>query len=88
MGKYDPLRDYLKRQADDEFDLTFTEIERLLLAFLPHRAWRPEWWSLEQDADRSSVQLDAWCSAGFNASLVAGEERVRFRRSPQRSRLH
>lgn len=88
MGKYDSLRDYLKRQAGDEFELTFTEIERVLLAFLPHRAKRPEWWSLELDAGRSSVQRDAWRVAGFHASLIAGKERVRFQRTVPRSRLH
>ena len=88
MGKYDPLGYYLKRQAGDEFELTFTEIERVLLSFLPHRAKQSEWWSLEQAAGRSSVQRDAWGVAGFRASLIAGKERVRFQRIAPRSRLH
>ena len=38
MGKYDPLRDHLRRQKADEFDLTFQEIERKLGAMLPNSA--------------------------------------------------
>ena len=85
MGKYDPLRDYLKRQRSDEFELTFAEMERTLLAFLPHSAQRPQWWANEVDAAQSHVQREAWRAAGFDAFLIGGKERVRFQRvAPQR----
>lgn len=80
MAKYDPLRDYLKRQRDDEFELTFTEIERTLLAFLPHSAKRPQWWANVMDSATTHVQREAWRAAGFDAFLIAGKDRVPFRR--------
>lgn len=45
MGKYDPLRDYLRRQRAQEFELTFGEIERRLGAMLPKGAERAQWWA-------------------------------------------
>ena len=83
MGKYDPLRGYLKRQRGDEFELTFTEIERALLAFLTHSAKRPQWWANTVDPSQSHVQREAWREAGFDAFLVEGKDRVRFRRVVQ-----
>lgn len=80
MGKYDPLRDYLKRQRTDEFELTYAEIERTLLAFLPKSAQRPQWWSNVVDPAQTAVQREAWRNAGFDAFLIAGKDRVRFRR--------
>ncbi len=80
MGKYVPLRDYLKRQKGDEFELTFVEIERRLGALLPNSASRPQWWANVVDAVLSPVQREAWRAAGFEAFLIAGKDRVRFRR--------
>ncbi len=81
MGKYDPLRDYLKRQRADEFELTFVEIERRLGAMLPKSAARPEWWANVAASDTTHVQREAWRAAGFDAFLLRGAERVRFRRA-------
>lgn len=86
MGKYDPLRDYLKRQCSDEFELTFAEIERTLLAFLPHSAKLPQWWANIIDPATSHVQREAWRAAGFDAFLIVGKDRVRFRRVVPQSR--
>ena len=80
MGKYDPLRDYLKRQQADDFELTFAEIERKLGAMLPNSASRPQWWANVADPGGTHVQREAWRAAGFEAFLVAGKDRVRFRR--------
>lgn len=80
MGKYDPLRDYLRRQQAGEFELTFAEIERKLGAMLPNSANRPQWWANVTDPSGSNVQREAWRAAGFEAFLVAGRDRVRFRR--------
>ncbi|HET8684309.1 MAG TPA: hypothetical protein VFM54_20895, partial [Micromonosporaceae bacterium] len=65
MGKYDPLRDYLARQAADEVRMTFAEVERLV-GGLPdsarvHRAW----W-----ANDSKVEALAWREAGWHVSAV------------------
>jgi hypothetical protein len=80
MAKYDPLRDYLRRQRTGEFELTFVEIERLLGAMLPNSASRPQWWANVTSPDQASVQRNAWRDAGYDAFLIAGRDRVRFRR--------
>lgn len=80
MGKYDPLRDYLKRQKADAFELTFAEIERRLGALLPNSAALPQWWANEAAPLSTHVQCCAWRDAGFEAFLVKGADRVRFRR--------
>ena len=82
MGKYEPLAAYLKRQKLDEFELAFVEIERVLYALLPNSAQRPQWWANESGAGH--VQREAWRSAGFDAFLIAGKERVRFQRVRRR----
>jgi len=80
MGKYDRLRDYLKRQKCDEFELSFAEIERKIGALLPNGAARPQWWANVGDPELRPVQREAWRAAGFDAFLIAGRDRVRFRR--------
>lgn len=72
MGKYDPLRDHLKRQRTDEFELSFAEIERVIASMLPNSAARPQWWSNVKDPDTTHVQRNAWRDAGFDAFLIAG----------------
>lgn len=81
MGKYDPLRDYLKRQRASQLELTFTEIERMVGKMLPNRAIRAEWWENAHDRHAPSVQQNAWQEAGYNAVLVVGHDRVRFTRA-------
>jgi len=80
MGKYDPLRDYLRRQKGDEFELTFADIERRLGAMLPKSANRPQWWANVADSGSGHVQCEAWRAAGLDAFLIPGGDRVRFRR--------
>lgn len=80
MGKYDPLRDYLKRQKVEALELSFAEIELRLRAMLPKGASLPEWWADGVEATPRQVQRDAWRSAGFHASLIIGKDRVRFER--------
>lgn len=82
MGKYDPLRDYLRRQRSDEFEMTFADIERRLGAMLPKGANRPQWWAGDDGTPSSQVQRQAWSGAGFDATLVLGKDRVRFIRIP------
>ncbi len=78
MGKYDPLRDYLKRQKVDALELSFAEIELRLRAMLPKGASLPQWWADEAESTPRDVQKDAWRAAGFDACLIPGKERVRF----------
>lgn len=81
MAKYDPLCRYLRRQRSTEFELTFAEIERAIGATLPRSAARAQWWSNVADPDTTHVQRKAWGAAGYDAFLVAGKDRVRFKRT-------
>ncbi len=80
MAKYDPLRDYLRRQKTDDLELTFVELERKIGYMLPKSASLPQWWAKTTDAATPPVQQKAWSDAGFDAVLIAGADRVRFRR--------
>ena len=77
MGKYDGLGRYLRRQRLDEFELSFTDVERLILDILPKSASRPQWWANERGLS-THVQCAAWMEAGFDAFLLPGKDRVRF----------
>lgn len=81
MGKYDRLRDYLKRRPNADFELTFREIELVLGCMLPHSAAQPQWWANIKEPDVKNVQQKAWRDAGFDASLLDRRERVRFFRT-------
>jgi hypothetical protein len=86
MGKYDPLYAHLKRQTSDAYDMTFRDIERVLAAFLPKSAQRPEWWGNETGSESQHVQCKAWLAAGFHARPQVAVERVRFERGqPKRA---
>jgi len=39
MAKYDPLEAHLRRQKTATYEMTFRDIERVLAALLPRRAW-------------------------------------------------
>jgi hypothetical protein len=78
--KYDALRDYLLKQHPREIELTFAEIEKILGARLPKTAERPQWWANQVASGRP--QREAWRVAGYDAFLVAGSRKVKFRRVP------
>ncbi|CAN5287042.1 hypothetical protein BH10PSE2_BH10PSE2_26880 [soil metagenome] len=80
MGKYDPLRDYLRRQKTDELELSFVEMERKIGYMLPKSASLPQWWASTADPATTQIQRRAWGDAGFDALLIAGADRVRFNR--------
>jgi hypothetical protein len=82
MAKYDPLHQHLRRQRLEELEMTFAEIERRIGAMLPNSAQRPQWWANVSDPDTTHVQRHAWGKAGYDAFLVLGQDRVRFRRRP------
>ena len=79
MAKYDPLQGHLRRQKTATYDMTFRDIERTS-ALLPKSANRPEWWSNETNPETRHVQCKAWLTAGYNAVLIKGADRVRFER--------
>jgi hypothetical protein len=81
MAKYDPLSRYLSRQKTGAFELSFSEMERLIGALLPKAASSPEWWSGHALAQERAVHLAAWRSHGLHASLLRGQDRVRFERT-------
>lgn len=80
MGKYDPLRRYLRRRRDDLVELTFADIELIIGAILPHAANKPGWWANEAKTGRGLVQCSAWLEAGFEVAELEAGKRVCFRR--------
>lgn len=82
MAKYDPLRDYLKKQRAETFELTFVEMERKIGYMLPKSASLPQWWANTTDPSIRQVQRKAWGDAGYDAFLIVGADRVIFRRAP------
>lgn len=85
MAKYDPLHTYLRRKSIRELELSFVEIERILGAMLPNSAAQPQWWANETCADKRHVQSRAWRTAGYDALLISGADRVRFTRRAKAS---
>ena len=80
VGKYDRLRDHLRRQRTADIEMTFRDIELVLGCMLPNSAARPQWWANSKQPDKKNVQQSAWRDAGFDAFLSVGSERVRFER--------
>lgn len=80
MAKYDPLRRHLETRHGTEIEASFADIEAMIGGPLPKAAARPGWWTNGSDATKGRTHSRAWTEAGFNASLVAGAERVRFLR--------
>ena len=76
-SKYDPLKRHLQERPRGEFSLTFKQIEEVLGFPLPNSAQRPQWWANVTGGSHSQSQ--AWQSAGFEAFLVSGSRKVRFR---------
>lgn len=75
--KYDPLRAHLAGRPPGEFTLRFAEFEEIFGVPLPKSAERPQWWANVTGTSKPHSQ--AWQSAGFDALLVAGSRKVRFR---------
>jgi len=73
MGKYQPLADYLRRQAAGSVSLTFGQIEEVVGSELPPsaRAWSA-WWA----NDATHVQARAWLGVGWRVSGLRLPEEV------------
>jgi hypothetical protein len=73
MGKYQPLSEFLKKQAGSEVRLTFSQIERIIGQKLPPKAQHHRaWWS---NSASNSVLTKAWLDAGFRSEQVDLEGR-------------
>ncbi|HEY0628417.1 MAG TPA: hypothetical protein VGD23_03725 [Sphingomicrobium sp.] len=80
MAKYDRLGTYLRRKGMAELELSFADIERIIGNMLPKSAALPQWWANEECPGSRHVQVQAWRNSGYDAFLMAGFEKVRFRR--------
>lgn len=76
-NKYDPLRDYLQAQKEDEFVLTFEQIEEILDFALPRAAHRAEWW-FDDTPEHPRLQRIAVRDAGYDAKRLPDGNKVRF----------
>ncbi|MHC2622569.1 hypothetical protein ACVIW2_004601 [Bradyrhizobium huanghuaihaiense] len=86
MNDYDTLRDYLLRQKQAEFVLTFEEIEEIIGAALPRAANRASWWDSLRSPDIQMPQREACLAAGFVATRMPDGQSVRFRKKSERRR--
>ena len=80
MNDYDALRDYLMRQKQTEFVLSFEEIEEIIGAALPRAAHRASWWDSLRSPDIQMPQREACLAAGFAATRMPDGKSVRFRK--------
>ncbi len=80
MTQYDALRDYLKRQNQAEFVLSFEQIEEIIDAALPRAAQRASWWETLRSPQEKMPQREACLEAGFTATRLPDGESVRFTR--------
>ena len=78
MNDYDALRDYLLRQKQAEFVLTFEQIEEIIGAALPRAANRASWWDSLRSPDIQMPQREACLAAGFKATRMSDGQSVRF----------
>ncbi|MGY3509793.1 DUF7662 domain-containing protein [Bradyrhizobium lupini] len=78
MNDYDALRDYLMRQKQAEFVLTYEQIEEIIGATLPRAANRASWWDSLRSPDIQMPQREACLAAGFKAMRMPDGASVRF----------
>ena len=78
MNDYDALRDYLLRQKQMEFVLSFEQIEEIIGAALPRAANRASWWDSLRSPDIQMPQREACLAAGFVATRMPDGQSVRF----------
>jgi hypothetical protein len=81
---YDALRDYLKRQTQVEFVLSFAQIEDIIDGDLPRAAQRASWWDTTRAPEERMPQRQACIEAGYVATRLGDKEGVRFRRADAR----
>jgi hypothetical protein len=78
VNDYDALREYLLRQKQMEFVLSFEQIEEIIGAALPRAANRASWWDSLRSPDIQMPQREACLAAGFKAVRMPDGQSVRF----------
>lgn len=86
MNDYDALRDFLRRQKQEEFVLSFEQIEEIIGAALPRAAQRASWWDSLRSPDIQMPQREACLAAGFVATRMPDGASVRFRKQKNERR--
>ena len=86
MNDYDALRDFLLRQKQTEFVLSFEQIEEIIGAALPRAAQRASWWDTLRSPDIQMPQREACLAAGFAATRMPDGKSVRFKKIPSNQR--
>jgi hypothetical protein len=78
MGKYEPLRQFLRKHHRERVAMTFAEIEKVVGSKLPASKQHRAWWSNNPD---NNVMTREWLEAGYETESVdiAGGKLV-FRR--------
>lgn len=84
MPNYHALRDYLKRQTQVEFMLSFAQIEEIIDGSLPRAAQRASWWDTTRAPEERMPQREACIEAGYLATRLGDKEGVRFRKADAR----
>ncbi len=83
MGKYEPLRIFLKAQNRERVPMTFPEIEKVIGAKLPNSKQFRAWWS---NNPWNNVMTKEWLEAGYETESVDVEgEKLVFRKMPGKS---
>lgn len=77
--KYDPLKDWLKKQSASHVVLGFDEIARMVGGLPKSAEEHSAWWANERSNGGHS-QCRAWLDAGYHASADRGSRKVRFAR--------
>src|SRR5579862_8761951 len=68
MAMYDPLGQYLKRNAASRIPMTFRQVESVIGKKLPASAYRHRpWWANEE---RGHAHAKAWLEAGYRTEQV------------------
>ena len=80
MNDYGALRDYLKRQKLEEFELSFEQIEEVIDAALPRAAQRASWWETLRSPQEKMPQREACLEGGYAATRLPDGKSVRFKR--------
>ena len=78
-NKYEPLYEFLMKEKQDDFILTFEEIEEIVGFGLPRSAHRAEWWD-DDTPEHPRDQAQAIHQAGSDSRRPAAGGTVRFRR--------
>jgi hypothetical protein len=82
MNKYAALTEYLDNRTDLSFNLSFSELDRIV-DLPPSAKKHPAWWANSRNAHAHAA---TWLDAGFNATPDFVTGRVRFQRGGDRGR--